>query len=227
VYSTLTERGEQQIVARDLGAGPRVLASGGVLNSAPTVSPDGGTVVYAHGEESGVDLFAVPWSGGTPRRLTVGRGTLNTSPSFAPDGRRLAFTSGRLGHPEVYITDADGTNADLLTSFDGGEPSQSYRSNPDWSPDGRLVAFQSRVGGEFQVHTISVHGNAVRRLTAEGRNEDPAWAPDSRHVVVASTRTGSQQLFVVDVETGRARQLTHGAGGARMTAWSPWLGRTP
>jgi TolB protein len=227
VYSTLTDRGEQQIVARELGGSARVLASGGVVNSAPTVSPDGATVVYAHGEESGVDLYAVPWGGGGARRLTVGRGTLNTSPSFAPDGRRVAFTSGRLGHPEVYITDADGTNADLLTSFDSGEQSQSYRSSPDWSPDGRLVAFQSRVGGEFQVHTISLRDRAVRRLTTEGRNEDPSWAPDSRHVVVASTRTGAQQLFVIDAETGRARQLTRGSGGARMAAWSPSSGRAP
>ena len=77
------------------------------------------------------------------------------------------------------------------------------------------------------MHTISLRDKAVRRLTSEGRNEDPSWAPDSRHVVVASTRTGSQQLFVVDAETGRARQLTHGAGGARMAAWSPSSGRTP
>ena len=225
VYSTLTDRGEQQIVARELGGGSRVLASGGVVNSAPTVSPDGGTVVYAHGEERGVDLYAVPWAGGSPRRLTVGRGTDNTSPSFAPDGRRVAFTSGRLGRPEVYITDVDGTSPDLLTSFDGGE--QSYRSNPDWSPDGRLVAFQSRVGGEFQVHTISLRDKSVRRLTSEGRNEDPTWAPDSRHVIVTSTRSGAQQLFVVDAETGRARQLTRGPGGARMAAWSPSTGRAP
>ena len=227
VYSTLTDRGEQQIVARELGGGTRVLASGGVINITPTISPDGGSVVYAHGAEAGVDLHSVPWGGGSPRRVTIGRGTLNTSPTFSPDGGRVAFTSGRSGHPEVYITDADGTSTDLLTSFDFGD--QNYRSSPDWSPDGRLVAFQSRVGGEFQVHTISLRERAVRRLTSEGRNEDPAWAPDSRHVVVSSTRTGTQQLFIVDAETGRARQLTRGGGGARMPAWSPSAssGRAP
>jgi TolB protein len=226
-YSTLTERGRQQIVARDLDGAPRVLTSAGVTNITPAISPDGETVVFAHGEEAGVDLYAVPWGGGATRRVTAGRGTLNVSPSFSPDGRRIAFTSGRSGHPEVYITDADGTNADLLTAYDfGGE---NYRSSPDWAPDGRAVAFQSRVGGEFQVHTINLRDRSVRRLTSEGRNEDPAWAPDSRHVVVASTRTGSQQLFVVDAETGRARQLTRGAGGARMAAWSPPVpsGRAP
>jgi TolB protein len=143
------------------------------------------------------------------------------SPSFAPDGRRIAFASGRSGHPEVYITDADGTNAEPLTTSTYGE--QSYRSNPDWSPDGRLVAFQSLLGGQFQVMSIGLRDRGVKQLTSEGRNEDPSWAPDSRHMVVTSTRTGQQQLFVVDVETRRARQLTRGGGGARMGAWSPWL----
>jgi TolB protein len=154
----------------------------------------------------------------------VGRGSDNMSPTFSPDGRRIAFASGRSGHPEVYISDVDGTNAELLTAYAFGD--QNYRSNPDWSPDGRLVAFQSLIGGQFQVMTISLRDRSVKQLTRDGRSEDPSWAPDSRHVVVTSTRGGSQQIWVVDAESGKARQLTRGAA-ARMGAWSPVLGRAP
>src|SRR5207253_145275 len=86
------------------------ITGGRGLSTPPTFAPDGGVIVYPHGEESGTDLFATTvFDRGPARRITVGRGSDNTSPTFSPDGRRLAFTSGRLGHPEVYISDADGT----------------------------------------------------------------------------------------------------------------------
>ena len=220
-YSLMGSRGTQ-IALRDVAVGnSRVLSTTpGGLNITPAFSPDGSTIVYAHGEEAGTDLFAAGVSGGPARRITVGRGSDNTSPTFSPDGRRLAFTSGRSGHPEVYISDADGTNPDLLTPFNFGD--QSYRSSPDWSPDGRLIAFQSQLGGRFQIMTIALRDRSVKQWTNEGLNEDPSWAPDSRHIVFTSTRSGVKQLWVLDVESARVRQLTR-TGGARLAAWSPSL----
>ena len=223
-YSTFGPNGTEIVVRDPAGGAPRTLrATPGGLNITPDFSSDG-ALVYAHGEENGTDLVMTSVDGGGTRRVTVGRGTDNVSPSFSPDGRRIAFTSGRPGHPEVYITDADGTNAELLTPYSFGD--QSYRSNPDWSPDGRVIAFQSQLGGRFQVMTISLRDRSVKQLTSEGSNEDPSWAPDSRHLVFASTRGGTKQLWVLDAESGRARQLTRG-GAARLPAWSPPLQRTP
>jgi len=167
-------------------------------------------------------VLAPAFSDGGVRRITVGRGTENTSPSFSPDGRQVAFTSGRSGHPEVYISDVDGTNAELLTPYVYGE--RSYRASPDWSPDNQAVAFQSEIGGTFQVMTIGLRDRAMKQLTSEGTNEDPSWAPDGRHLVFTSTRTGTRQLFVLDTESGRVRQITRGAP-ARLAAWSRTLPR--
>lgn len=225
-YAVVGQHGCCQIHILDLATGNArpVAAASRALNTTPVFSPDGNVIVYTHGEDSGTDLFATPaFENGPTNRITVGRGSDNTSPTFSPDGRRLAFTTGRLGHPEIYISDADGTNAQLLTSDKLGD--QNYRANPDWSPDGRLIAYQAQqTDGRFQLNTISLRDRSVKQLTSEGSNEDASWAPDSRHLIFSSTRTGSKQLFVIDTESGRWRQLTRN-GGVRLPAWSPPLKR--
>lgn len=210
------------IMMSDLSTGSQrtLVASPGIEHSSPAVSPDGRTVVYARGSDTGTDLYAMPIEGGAPRRMTVGRGRTSTQPTFSPDGQRIAFVSDRSGHPEVYISDLDGTNVELLTAAAFGD--RDYRAGPDWSPDGRLVAFQSRNGGTFQIMIINLRDQSVKLVTTDGRNDDPSWAPDSRHVVFSSTRSGTRQLWIVDVETGRSRQLTFGSE-ARLAAWSPRL----
>ena len=206
----------------DLTSGrARTLVGGAGVFISPIFTPDGASVVYAHGVEEGVDFYTASLSGGGGRRLSVGRGSDNVSPSFSPDGRRLAFMSGRAGHPEIYTMDADGTNVDLLTPLAFGE--NPYRASPDWSPDGRLVAFQSMIAGNFQILTINLRDRSLKQLTSDGRNEDPSWAPDGRHLTFVSNRTGVRQLWVVDIESGRTRQLTRGPA-ARLPAWSPRLG---
>ena len=224
-YSKFGERGTE-IHITDLTSGnTRRLTAAGGLNITPEWSPDGQWIVYAHGAENGTDLvIASAVDSGLVRKITIGKGTDNTSPSFSPDGRRLAFTSGRSGHPEIYLMDADGANAELLTPFQFGET--SYRSGPSWSPDGRLIAFQSRIEGRFQIVTINLRDHGMKQLTNEGSNEDPSWAPDGRHMVVTSNRSGSKQLWVLDSETGRARQLTR-SSGARLAAWSSILSDAP
>ncbi len=221
-YDELANTGHQTIVVKDLtGGASHRFSTRHTLNMTPSFSPDGSTLAFASGDD-GTDIYTVaPLSNGAPTRITVGPGsTASTNPTYSPDGRQIAFTSDRLGHAEVYIMDADGTNPDLLTTASTGE--QPYRSDPDWSPDGRRVAFQSRVSGEFQVMTVNLRDRSVQPFTNEGRNTEPSWAPDGRHLLFTSTRTGTRQLWVLDTDSGRTRQLTR-VGNARMGAWSPHL----
>jgi TolB protein len=209
-----------RIVVRDLAGGASWTTRASGNNQTPVFSRDGTQLLFSAGNASS-ELYVVPvMSQEAPRRITSRRGSMNMSPDFSPDGRRVVFTSSILGHPEVYIMDADGSNVDLLTNSGFGD--DLYRSNPSYSPDGRRVAFQSRVKGIDQVMTIAVSDRSTVQLTSEGANEDPSWAPDGRHIVFVSTRTGRQELWVMDTESFRARQLTHG-GRAQNPAWSPRL----
>ena len=221
-YDELANTGHQTIVVRDMTTGSNHrFATRHTLNMSPGFSPDGSTLAFASGDD-GTDIYSVaPFSSDAPKRLSLGPGaTTNASPTYSPDGRRIAFTSNRLGHAEVYIMDADGTNPDLLTTTLFGD--QPYRSDPDWAPDGRRVAYQSQISGVFQIMAINLLDHGVQGFTSEGRNTEPSWAPDSRHLLFTSTRSGTSQLWVLDTESNRTRQLTHG-GGARTGAWSPRL----
>jgi TolB protein len=222
VYSTYGA--ESRVVVADLVTGRSRTLAGPARNTsyvAPVFSGNGTSVTFALATERGADLFTVPASGGAPSRLSVGRGTDNLHASYDPTGRRLAFTTNRSGNPEVYIMDADGSNASMLLPWpDVGD--RSYRAEPDWSPDGQKVVLQSRINGEFQVVMVTLSDRRSRVLTSEGINEQPSWAPDSRHVVFTSSRTGSRQLWILDTETGRTRQLTR-SPGSKLAAWSPRL----
>lgn len=225
-YSVMTDSGTR-LAVRDVIAGTTRWAVSTPYSIAitPAFSRDGSLIAYGYGREQGTDVHVAPaLAAGQPRRVTIGRGSENMNPSFSPDGRKIVFVSGRLGHPEVYITDADGTNVEQLTQYNVGE--QAYRTSPDWSPDGRTIAYHAQIGGIFQLFTIGLRERLPRQLTSDASNEDPWWAPDSRHVVFTSTRSGVAQLWVLDVESGRVRQLTHG-GGSRLGSWSPHLGVVP
>jgi TolB protein len=223
-YGVSSSNVGSHVVLIDLSTGrSRTLVPPGrnTLFLTPIFSPDGNSAIYAREGENGSDLFAIGIGGGdAPRQLTAGRGTVNTNPTMSPDGRRVAFVSGRLGRPELYIMDADGTNLNVLTDYDFSE--KNYRSDPDWSPDGRLVAYQERINDRFQIRTIPVKGGTPKQLTSEGENEQPSWAPDARHLVLTSTRSGARQLWVLDTESSRFRQLTKSAG-SRLSSWSPRL----
>ncbi|HUQ31152.1 MAG TPA: PDZ domain-containing protein [Pyrinomonadaceae bacterium] len=92
------------------------------------------------------DIWTVPASGGTARRLTSHPG-LELFPKFSPDGRWIAFSGEYNGTRQVFVI-----------SVEGGEPRQlTYRNDVGalpprggwdnivygWTPDGRNVLFRA------------------------------------------------------------------------------------
>jgi len=106
-----------------------------------------------------------------------------TDPSWSPDGNRIAFTrwSGTGFISDVYVMDADGGNARLVTR-------NGY--HPTWSPDGRQLAFGC--GG---ICIVNVDGSGRRVVLANdappaaepcARDSDPTWSPNG--TTIAFTR---------------------------------------
>jgi dipeptidyl aminopeptidase/acylaminoacyl peptidase/CubicO group peptidase (beta-lactamase class C family) len=164
--------------------------------SQPALSPDGSRVVYVlrtsdRDEDRNVDqLWTVPVSGGTPRRLTGG--TSDTSPVWSPDGSRIAF----LRDGQAHLLPLDGGEPEKLTDLPLGAGA------PAWSPDGSRLAFTA------PVDPTEGSGPLVsQRLDYQADGSG----------LIGAVRS---QLHVVDVATGDCRQVTDGREHAGQPAWS-------
>ena len=103
------------------------------------------------------DLWAVPLTGGTARRLTANPG-ISSFPVFSPDGKYIAFTGRDDGPAEVYVMGADGGPPTRLTWM--GANTQVV----GWSRDGTSVLaatdWRQPFAGVMHLVSVSLTGNA-------------------------------------------------------------------
>ena len=94
-----------------------------------TVSKDGSTLVF----DMLGDIYSVPMSGGEATALT-NEIAWNYQPRFSPDGKKIAFVSDRAGGDNLWIMNADGSDAHAVT-----DEAEHLVHNPSWSPDGQYL----------------------------------------------------------------------------------------
>ena len=224
-YMQFNRDGTRPIVLQSLASGARTVlpTTANTQNMTPVFSADGRHLMFARLSEQGAALYGLNVQDlCCVERLSGGRFAENFSPAYSPDGRRVAFVSTRAGGQQIYAMSSDGTDQQLLVSFDFGATGNS--NAPDWSPDGASIAFHREVDRSPQIFTFAFAGRRLKAWTSSGRNEDPSWGPDGRHLVFISDRTGRRQLFVLDTESGQTRQIMT-PGSAKLPAWSRSLGR--
>ena len=92
---------------------------------------------------------------------------------YSPDGSRIAYVSAKNGSYDVWLMDADGSNARPLTDW---YPEQER--DPQWSPDGRWISYVSRgdiflLAAESSSPPVNIsygHGGAFARWTPDGNS---------------------------------------------------------
>ncbi len=171
-------------------------------------SPDGTEIAVSRSEVDGSwHIWAVPVSGGAPRRLTATEDG-EVYPRYAPDGQSLFFHSWKTPR-RIGKIGRQGGRAELLTFGDGND------AFPDVSLDGRLLLITRTEKDAERLYVAPSSGGAVRLLTttpgALGR-----WSPDGRSVAFSGNRAYSGGIFVVSTGDGRSRRLTESGG------WPVW-----
>jgi Tol biopolymer transport system component len=130
-------------------------------------------------------------------------------PAIAPDGRSIAFSARQRGRTFLYVMQADGSNARVLTD------SLDLEGAPAWGPDGQSILTGATDHGVPHLYRVPLDGGSPVPFVQE-YSVDPAWAPHGRFVVYSGPDIGT--TFSVKAVTGEgatrplpALTLTRGA----------------
>jgi TolB protein len=171
-------------------------------------SPDDARIVYDAGTDVGFAIFVMDVDGTHVRQLTTGRQDYN--PSWSPDGTKILFTrqEGPM-ESDIFVMNADGSNAVRLTSGGAGD------TNLDgvFSPDGTKIAYIAGVTGG---------GGSIVVMNADGSNPAVVAQVDALGLDWQPISTGSAPSVRPEPTTSHDRGRDIGLDFR--VCFSSWLG---
>ena len=212
VFSTAAANSTIYRMPASGAAAPQLMPGIGAGAAFPAVSLQGHRFVYSAGTRD-TDIWKVDLSA---KSAALDEGLSSTYrevfPQYSPDGKRVTFSSNRAGRLDIWVANADGSQAARLTSLAG-----PTTGSPRWSPDGQEISFDSNTGGDYQIYTVSADGGQPRKLTKDSfTNITTNWSHDGRWIYFASKRSGNFQIWKMPAQGGEAVQVTHNGGIAPM-----------
>lgn len=209
-----TYRGDLWLVGSGGGMATRVAEMPG-WDVRARFSPDGKTLAYCTDRNGNMDIYTIPVTGGTARRVTHHTAD-DLLGDWTQDGKGLLFYSTRdTRTASVYLIHLEDGRLRQL-SFD-----EQVLQNPVASPDGTLVAYSrgraewARKGyvgaanGEIYVGSITDPRTPPRRLTNTLRHDIwPMFSPDGKSLYYVTDTDGVGNLWRVPTRGGRPVQVS-------------------
>jgi len=187
-----------------------------------TISPDGKKMIYTSTKDGDIELYIMDLESGAEKRITNTLG-YDGGAWFSPDGTKLIWRASRpkteadikeykdllkenLVAPtnmEVWVANADGTNARQVTSY--GQANWA----PTYMPDSKHIIFASnheyKRGFPFNLYTINEDGTNLQKISRDkGFDAFPMFSPNGKKIVFSSNRnnggTRDTNVFIADWE---------------------------
>jgi dipeptidyl aminopeptidase/acylaminoacyl peptidase len=188
---------------------------------AASMQEDEFTFTFSRGLGQGSELWLAKRNGNATEPLYADRFHYISFAHYSPDGRRIAFikipdTQTPFTVGELWVMDADGSNARKLTDADAGH---GYAAN--WSPDGTRIAFVRRENPDDEradrssealisnIYIVEVEAGSLQQITrlTQGRVETPSWSPEGNTLAFNVVVNDRMDVHIADLSTGEIRVL--------------------
>jgi Tol biopolymer transport system component len=140
-------------------------------------------LLYVSATGTGESIWKL--ANGTGTELWSGQGArIFGGPAISVDGRYIVFSVRQHGQRLLYVMQADGTNARIVTD------SLDLQGGPAWAPDGQSITSAADDHGVPRLFRVPIDGRSPSLLVHE-YSVDPVWAPDGRFVVYSGPDIGT------------------------------------
>jgi len=196
------------------------LTSAKGYDAEPTLSPDGKKMIYTSDKDGDIDLYIMDIKTGKEKKVTNTLG-YDGGAWFSPDGKKIIWRASRPKteteikeykdllaesmvaptNMEVFVANADGSNAKQVTAF--GQANWA----PTFMPDNKRIIFASnheyKRGFPFNLYTINEDGTGLHKVSRDkGFDAFPMFSPDGKKIIFSSNRnnggTRDTNVFIAD-----------------------------
>jgi len=186
------------------------------MEADPIFSPDGTEIAFTGEYDGNIDVFVIPASGGTPRRLTY-HPAPDRAVGWTPDGKQVLFSSGRSSYSNfsrLFTVPAEGgfeTQLPLDRAVAGA-----------YSPDGARLAYiptdqwqrawkRYRGGQTTPIWIATLADSSIVKIPRNNSNDfNPMWVGDT--VYFLSDRNGPVALFAYDTKSRQVAEVVKNDG---------------
>jgi WD40 repeat protein len=156
----------------------------------PSLSPDGGTVVFTSTRSGNARIWTMGADGSNQTALNTGSDAdiPESAPRYSPGGGRILFSSPRTNTTQIWIVPAGGGTATQVTHDVNGAFFGS------WSPDGGSI-FYVDGADRTKIHKVDVSTGDVTDYVTDGTDVGDAACTASVCMVVTNATSSNRDIL--------------------------------
>ena len=202
------EGGDEQndIHAIDADGQTRVVVESDGQNTIEGLSEDGSTLVFTSSRDGQMNVYSHDFDTGETTKLTEYERAVWTV-VLSPDDSRMAYCTNEsddFDNMDVYVADADGSNARNLDIGETGAEAMPA----DFAPDGERLLVMDNTPDNSRCGIYDLDSDEVTWYGDADSEEHPeAFLDDGERFVATRTRDAATVPIVYDVDSGESREL--------------------